>query len=99
MSFQMHPLDEIVYMELHSGEGDSVAAGEPCGEIESTRSVSDIYAPVTGEITAINPAVIDQPKVINDDPYGQGWIFKVRLEGEPADLLDPIAYGKLIEES
>jgi glycine cleavage system H protein len=74
MSFQMHALDEIVYMELHSGEGDSVAAGEPCGEIESTRSVSDIYATVTGEITAINPAVIDQPKVINDDPYGQGWI-------------------------
>ena len=68
MSFQMHALDEIVYMELHSGEGDSVAAGEPCGEIESTRSVSAIYATVTGEITAINPAVVDQPKVINDDP-------------------------------
>jgi glycine cleavage system H protein len=92
-------LGEIVYLELHSSEGDSVAGGEPCGEIESTKSVSDIYAPVTGEITAINPAVIDQPKVINDDPYGEGWIFKVRLEGDPGDLLDAVAYGKLVEES
>lgn len=74
-------------------------AGEPCGKVESTKSVSDLYAPVTGEITAINPAVIDQPKVINGDPYGKGWIFKVKLKGEAADLLDPSSYGKPIEES
>ncbi|GAA4080662.1 glycine cleavage system protein GcvH [Actinomadura miaoliensis] len=91
-------LGEIVFIELQPGEGDTVEAGEPCGEVESTKSVSDIYSPVSGEITAINATVVDEPKVINDDPYGEGWIFKVRLSEEPGDLLDATAYGKLIEE-
>ncbi|GAA2597950.1 glycine cleavage system protein GcvH [Actinomadura fulvescens] len=92
-------LGEIVYLELSSGEGDTVEAGETCGEVESTKSVSDLYSPVSGEITAINSAVIDEPKVINDDPYGEGWIFKVRVSDEPGDLLNAEAYTKLIEES
>jgi glycine cleavage system H protein len=92
-------LGEIVYLELHRGEGETVEAGEPCGEVESTKSVSDLYAPVSGEITAVNQAVIDEPKVINDDPYGEGWILKVRVDTEPGDLLDAESYGKLIEES
>ncbi|MEU5877680.1 glycine cleavage system protein GcvH [Spirillospora sp. NPDC047279] len=92
-------LGEIVYLELTSSEGDTVEAGETCGEVESTKSVSDLYSPVNGEITAINAAVIDEPKVINDDPYGEGWIFKVRVSDEPGDLLDAEAYTKLIEES
>jgi glycine cleavage system H protein len=92
-------LGEIVYLELQQSEGDAVEAGEPCGEVESTKSVSDIYSPVSGEITAINSAVVDEPKVINDDPYGEGWIFKVRISEEPGDLLDSAAYDKLIEES
>lgn len=92
-------LGEIVYLELQAAEGDTVEGGEPCGEIESTKSVSDVYAPVSGEITAINPAVIDQPKVINDDPYGEGWIFKVKITEEPGDLLDAAAYSKLVEEA
>jgi glycine cleavage system H protein len=92
-------LGEIVFLELQPGEGDTVEAGETCGEVESTKSVSDLYSPVTGEITAINAAVIDEPKVINDDPYGEGWIFKVRISDEPGDLLDSTAYAKLIEES
>jgi len=92
-------LGEIVFIELQPGEGDTVEAGEPCGEVESTKSVSDIYSPVSGEVTAINTAVIDEPKVINDDPYGEGWLFKVRISEEPGDLLDAGAYSKLIEES
>jgi glycine cleavage system H protein len=92
-------LGEIVFLELQPGEGDTVEAGEPCGEVESTKSVSDIYSPVSGEVTAINAAVIDEPKVINDDPYGEGWIFKVRISDEPGDLLGAEAYTKLIEES
>lgn len=92
-------LGEIVYLELQPSEGDTVEAGEPCGEIESTKSVSDIYSPVSGEITAINSSVVDEPKVINDDPYGEGWIYKVRISAEPGDLLDSAAYEKLIEES
>ncbi|MFI0479261.1 glycine cleavage system protein GcvH [Actinomadura sp. 9N215] len=92
-------LGEIVYLELQPSEGDAVEAGEPCGEVESTKSVSDIYSPVSGEVTAINSAVVDEPKVINDDPYGEGWIFKVRVSDEPGDLLDSVAYEKLIEEA
>jgi glycine cleavage system H protein len=92
-------LGEIVFLELQPGEGDTVEAGEPCGEVESTKSVSDLYSPVSGEVTAINAAVIDEPKVINDDPYGEGWIFKVRISDEPGDLLGAEAYTKLIEES
>ncbi|MDL4775614.1 MULTISPECIES: glycine cleavage system protein GcvH [Thermomonosporaceae] len=90
-------LGEIVFLELQPGEGDAVEAGEPCGEVESTKSVSDVYSPVSGEITAINAAVVDEPKVINDDPYGEGWLFKVRITEEPGDLLDSTAYDKLIE--
>ncbi|MFC9969898.1 glycine cleavage system protein GcvH [Spirillospora sp. NPDC127200] len=92
-------LGEIVFIELQPGEGDTVEAGESCGEVESTKSVSELYSPVSGEITAINQSVLDEPKVINDDPYGEGWIFKVRINDEPGDLLDAEAYGKLIEES
>ncbi|MFI6522978.1 glycine cleavage system protein GcvH [Spirillospora sp. NPDC050679] len=92
-------LGEIVFIELQPGEGDTVEAGESCGEVESTKSVSELYSPVSGEITAINQSVLDEPKVINDDPYGEGWIFKVRINDEPGDLLDAESYGKLIEES
>ncbi len=91
-------LGDIVYVSLPE-VGDAVEAGSTCGELESTKSVSDIYSPVSGEITAINAAVIDEPKVINEDPYGEGWIFKVRISEEPGDLLDAAAYTKLIEES
>ena len=92
-------LGEIVYLELQPSEGDTVEAGEPCGEIESTKSVSDIYSPDGAATTEIYTAVVEEPKVINDDPYGEGWIFKVRVSEEPGDLLDSAAYAKLIEES
>ncbi|MEV5572552.1 glycine cleavage system protein GcvH [Spirillospora sp. NPDC052269] len=92
-------LGEIVFLELQPKEGESVEAGEPCGEVESTKSVSDLVSPVNGEVTAINAAVIEEPKVINDDPYGEGWIFKVKITEEPGDLLDAAAYAKLTEES
>jgi glycine cleavage system H protein len=91
-------LGDIVYVSLPE-EGAAIEAGEPCGEAESTKSVSDIYAPVTGEVTAVNTAVTDDPAMINSDPYGEGWLFKVRLDGEPEGMLDAAAYAKLIEES
>lgn len=91
-------LGDIVYVSLPE-EGAAIEGGEPCGEAESTKSVSDIYAPVTGEVTAVNAAVADDPGMINADPYGEGWLFKVRVEGEPGGLLDAEAYSKLIEES
>jgi glycine cleavage system H protein len=90
-------LGDIVFVQLPE-EGALVDAGEPCGEAESTKSVSDIYSPVTGEVTAVNAAVADDPAMINTDPYGEGWMFKVRLEGDPGGLLDAEAYTKLIAE-
>ncbi|GAA0361601.1 glycine cleavage system protein GcvH [Actinoallomurus spadix] len=91
-------LGDIVYVSLPQ-EGASVEAGEPCGEAESTKSVSDVYSPVTGEVVAVNTAVEEDPAVINSDPYGEGWLFRVRTDDDPADLLDAPAYSKLIEEA
>ncbi|MBT2596009.1 glycine cleavage system protein GcvH [Arthrobacter sp. ISL-72] len=71
-------LGDIVYVDLPE-VGSSVTAGETCGEVESTKSVSDLYAPVTGEVTEINTAVVDDPALINSDPYGAGWLFKVAV--------------------
>jgi glycine cleavage system H protein len=74
-------LGDIVYVDLPE-VGSSVTAGETCGEVESTKSVSDLYSPVTGEVTEINNAVVSDPALINNDPYGAGWLFKVAAESE-----------------
>jgi glycine cleavage system H protein len=74
-------LGDIVYVDLPE-VGSSVTAGETCGEVESTKSVSDLYSPVSGEVTEINDAVVSDPAVINNDPYGAGWLFKVAVESE-----------------
>ncbi|NDK30764.1 glycine cleavage system protein GcvH [Nesterenkonia haasae] len=76
--FAQDALGEVVYVE-HPEVGSSVAAGDVVGEVESTKSVSDIFAPVAGEITAVNKELDDQPQVINSDPYGAGWLFEVKL--------------------
>ena len=91
-------LGDIVYVSLPQ-EGASVEAGEPCGEAESTKSVSDVYAPVTGEVVAVNSAVEEDPSVLNSDPYGEGWLFRIRTDGDAPELLDASAYSKLIEEA
>jgi glycine cleavage system H protein len=74
-------LGDIVYVDLPE-VGSAVTAGETCGEVESTKSVSDLYAPVTGEVTEINSTVIEDPALINSDPYGAGWLFKVAVTEE-----------------
>ncbi|QCB98726.1 glycine cleavage system protein GcvH [Arthrobacter sp. PAMC25564] len=74
-------LGDIVYVDLPE-VGATVTAGETCGEIESTKSVSDLYAPVTGEVTEVNDGVVSDPALINSDPYGAGWLFKVTVESE-----------------
>ncbi|SDL89315.1 glycine cleavage system protein GcvH, partial [Arthrobacter sp. ok362] len=74
-------LGDIVYVDLPE-VGSRVTAGETCGEVESTKSVSDLYSPVTGEVTEINDAVVSDPALINSDPYGAGWLFKVAAESE-----------------
>ncbi|MEV0326708.1 glycine cleavage system protein GcvH [Micromonospora echinospora] len=90
-------LGDIVYVQLPD-EGAVVAAGDPLGEIESTKSVSEIYAPVSGTVTGRNEALGDTPEVINTDPYGAGWLLEIRPDdpGAVAGLLAPAAYQDLI---
>ena len=71
-------LGEIVYAELPA-VGDTVTAGETCGEVESTKSVSDLYSPVTGTVTAVNDSIEDNYETINNDPFGEGWLFEVEV--------------------
>lgn len=89
-------LGDIVFVELPE-VGSAVTAGERCGEVESTKSVSELFAPVTGEIVARNDALDSAPEVINTDPYEQGWLFDVRLAdaAQLDGLLDASAYGDL----
>lgn len=72
-------LGEVVFAELPA-VGDTVTAGETCGEVESTKSVSDLYSPVTGTVTAVNDDVVSSPETINNDPYGEGWLFEVEVD-------------------
>jgi glycine cleavage system H protein len=89
-------LGDVVYVSPPT-PGTKVTAGEPCGEIESTKSVSDLYSPVDGEVTDVNADIEDDPGLVNSDPYGAGWLFKVRLDGEPpSDLLTAEQYAELI---
>lgn len=86
-------LGDVVYVDLPS-VGDSVAAEESFGEIESTKSVSDLFAPISGEIVAVNETLEDDPAQVNSDPYGEGWIVEIRPENadDLANLLDAEVY-------
>jgi glycine cleavage system H protein len=92
-------LGDIVYVQLPD-VGTTVSASAVCAEVESTKSVSDIYAPVSGTITEVNAALADAPERINDDPYGDGWMFEIDMSdpSEVEQLLDAAAYRRLVEE-
>lgn len=91
-------LGDVVFVQL-PGVGESVAAGAAVGEVESTKSVSDIYAPVSGTVVSVNEALQDTPELVNSGPYEAGWMIEVQLEdGDAAgsgDLLDAAAYREL----
>jgi glycine cleavage system H protein len=89
-------LGDVVYVSLPE-VGASVTKGAAVGEVESTKSVSDIYAPLTGTVSARNEKLDEQPELINSDPYGAGWILELDVteEGETDDLLDAAAYSEL----
>ena len=89
-------LGDVVFVELPD-EGATFDAGESFGTVESVKAVSDLYAPVGGEVVEVNSALEDAPENINEDPYGEGWIVKLRTSGE-ADLLSPQEYEKVVEE-
>ena len=92
-------LGEIVHYEPPD-VGSSLARDESYGEVESVKAVSDLVAPLSGEVVEVNQAVVEAPETINSDPYGKGWLVQVRLSdsGELDDLLDVQAYKQLLEE-
>lgn len=87
-------LGDIVYVQLPK-IGESVTAGKVCGEVESTKSVSEIFAPVTGVVRSINDALANTPEFINSDPYGAGWLIKIEISEPPTDLLSAHEYAAL----
>ena len=91
--FAQSSLGDIVFVTLPE-TGARIEAGTPCGELESTKSVSDLYAPLSGTVTEVNAALDANPELVNTDPYGEGWIFEVELaEGQSVgSLLDAAAY-------
>ncbi|HMH69355.1 MAG TPA: glycine cleavage system protein GcvH [Pinirhizobacter sp.] len=91
-------LGDLVYVELPE-VGATVQAGHGTAVVESVKAASDIYSPVSGEIVEVNEALSDKPETINEDAYGEGWIFRVKVENrdELEDLLDADAYGELVE--
>lgn len=88
-------LGEIVFIELPE-VGAQVSAGEPCGELESTKSVSDLVSPVTGTVTAVNEAVVAEPALVNADPYGEGWLLEVEVV-EEGELLSAEEYASTFD--
>ncbi len=98
-SYAQDALGEIVYVELPS-EGDEITKGDPFGGVESTKSVSDLYAPLSGEVVEVNEALLDSPETINEDPYGAGWMIKVKPydTSELEDLMDYEEYTDYIEK-
>jgi glycine cleavage system H protein len=94
--FAEHELGDVIYVELPK-VGDRVTQGKQMGEIESVKAVSDLYSPVSGEVVEVNTGVKDKPELVNDEPYGGGWLILVKIdsEAELANLLDATAYEAL----
>lgn len=91
-------LGDLVYVELPAIE-TSLNTGQECALVESVKAAADIYAPITGEIVEINMAVITNPQLVNQDPYGQGWLFKIKSdEVTPIHLLSPEDYSKQVSQ-
>ncbi|EMA04154.1 glycine cleavage system protein GcvH [Haloferax denitrificans] len=96
--FAQDELGDVVFVELPA-EGDELAAGEEFGVVESIKAVSDLYAPISGTVTAVNEELFDAPELLNDDPYGDGWMLEVEPadESEFDDLLSPEEYREQTE--
>lgn len=90
--YAQNALGDVVFISLPE-VGANLTAGDTCGEVESTKSVSDIFAPVTGEVTARNDDLEATPDLVNTDPYGAGWLFEVRVSAAELGLLDASAYA------
>ena len=92
--FAQGALGDIVYVQMPK-VGESVVADSVCGEVESTKSVSEIFAPLSGTVSKINETLADNPELINSDPYGAGWLIEITVASEPAGLLSAADYGSI----
>jgi glycine cleavage system H protein len=92
--FAQGALGDIVYVQLPK-IGEQVVSGKVCGEVESTKSVSEIFAPVSGKVMAINDSLSNSPELINSDPYNAGWLVEIELSETATDLLTPDQYGQI----
>lgn len=99
--FAQDQLGDVVYLDFAVEEGDTVAAGDVLGTIESVKTVSDIYAPISGTVTALNQGIDAGPEVVNQDPYGDGWLFQIEASNadEVNGLFDAAAYGAQVDAS
>jgi glycine cleavage system H protein len=98
--FAQDALGELVHYEPPS-EGDTISRDSPYGEVESVKAVSDVIAPLSGEVLEVNQKVVDEPETVNADPYGEGWLIRIRLSdpSEADSLLDVDAYKQVVAES
>ncbi|MBA2323289.1 MAG: glycine cleavage system protein GcvH [Pseudonocardiales bacterium] len=100
--FAQQQLGDVVMLQLPE-VGQRTTAGEELGEIDSTKTMSEVYAPVSGEVVAVNEALTDSPELVNSEPYGAGWMVEIRLDGPVGDtlagLLDAQGYRSLTEQS
>ena len=98
--YAQQALGDVVYVSVPA-PGTRVTAGEPCGEVESTKSVSDIYSPVDGEVSEVNADLEDDPALVNSDPYGAGWLMKIQLDDpdNESGLLTADEYADLTKDS
>jgi len=98
--FAQDALGELVHYEPPN-EGDTISRDAPYGEVESVKAVSDVVAPLSGEVLEVNQKVVDEPETVNADPYGEGWLVRVRLSdrSEADGLLDAAAYKQVVAES
>ena len=96
--FAQDALGDVVYVDLPE-VGTEVEANGVVGEVESTKSVSDLFCPVPGSVTETNEEIVDSPELVNSDPFGAAWLFKVKVTEIPDDLLDKAAYDELTKEA
>jgi len=99
-AYAQEALGDIVFVQLPE-VGERVSAGQPFGEVESTKSVSDVYAPVSGSVTARNEVVDTTPELVNTDPYGDGWLLEIDADADAdaPELLDAAAYREYVESA
>lgn len=97
--YAQEQLGDVVYIGLPE-LGGQVSGGEEAGVAESVKSASDVFSPVSGEVIAINEALEDEPEKVNEDPYGEGWLYRVRIadKGELDGLMDAAGYGELLAD-